>query len=76
MGAALLGFLKALPELVSVIKSLGNEITKMRNASIERKVDKIEADINTIIARVKNENDREKLLILAGDLNRARRGEL
>lgn len=76
MGAALLGFLKALPDLVSVIRELGKEIGRMRDANIERKIDKIESDVNTIIARVKNETDREKLLDLARQLNAARRGEL
>ena len=69
MAAALLSFLKALPELVSVIRSLGNEISKMRDRSTERKIAQWNKEVNETIALIKNEDDRNELLKLVKRLN-------
>lgn len=69
MASALLAFLKALPDLVSVIRSLGNEISKLRDRSTERKIAEWNKEVNETIALIKNEDDRNELLKLVKRLN-------
>lgn len=70
--AALLAALKALPELVSAVKELHSTYINVANSISNSRIDSIQAEVNEILAKVKQEDDRDKLLELARRLNDAR----
>lgn len=73
MSAAILGFLKALPLMVSELKELRVAISKMNEMRIEYKFQKIENELNELSKKVKDETDKKKLLDLATAINDARK---
>lgn len=73
MSAAILGFFKALPALVSELKEFRITISKMNDMRIEYKYQKIENKLNELSVKIRYEDDRKKLLDLASELNSTRR---
>lgn len=71
-GPAIIGFLKALPELVSALREFMGVLKHMQNAQTDRKIEGIQAEVNAVLAKVRHEDDRHKLLELARTLNDAR----
>ncbi len=67
--ASIITFLKALPELVGLMKDLVDGIKNLQDAMTEKKFRELDAKIEETIKDVKKETDRNKLLDLAKQLN-------
>lgn len=71
-GVAVLGFLKALPGLVGSLRDLIDTLKQMQNNQTDARINKIQEEVSTILAKVRHEEDRQKLLELVRALNDAR----
>lgn len=68
--ASFVAFLKALPVMVGLMKDLVDGIKDMQDALTEKKFRELDAKIEETIKDVKKETDRNKLLLLAAELNK------
>ena len=65
-----IAFLKALPELVALMRDLVGGIKNLQDAMTEKKFKELNDKIEETIKEVKNETDRNRLLDLARQLNK------
>jgi len=71
MGAALLAALKALPELVAVVRQLGETYKQVQKEMVESKYAKLREEINEITAQIENAKTNDERRALARKLNSA-----
>ncbi len=65
MGAALLAALKAIPELVAVVRQLGETYKDVQKNIIEKKFNKLREEVNEITAKIevaKTDDERRSLV--------------
>lgn len=67
--AEIIAFLKALPELVSVLKGIGEKIDQGRNVLLEQEVAKQKEQINQLVRRLENAPTKEELKDIVARLN-------
>jgi lipid A disaccharide synthetase len=67
--AEIIAFLKALPELVSVLKTIGEKIDQGRNVLLEQEVAKQKEKINQLVRRLENAPTKEDLKDIVSRLN-------
>jgi hypothetical protein len=67
--AEIVAFLKALPELVSVLKGIGEKIDQGRNVLLEREVAEQKEKINQLVRRLENAPTKEDLKDIVSRLN-------
>lgn len=67
--AEIVAFLKALPELVSVLKNIGEKIDQGRNVLLEREVAAQKEEINRLVRRLENAPTKEDLRNIVSRLN-------
>ena len=70
MGPAIIGFLKALPELVGVIKQLGSAIETLQNSQTTKEIEKLKGQVNVYTKQIENASTNEERRKLARELNR------
>ena len=71
MGAALLAALKALPELVSVVRQLGETYKQVQKEMVESKYAKLREEVNEITTQIENAKTNDERRALARKLNTA-----
>jgi hypothetical protein len=71
MGAALLAALKALPELVAVVRQLGETYKQVQKEMIESKYAKLREEVNEITTQIENAKTNDERRALARKLNSA-----
>lgn len=71
MGAALLAALKALPELVAVVRQLGETYKTVQREMVESKYSKLREEVNEITTQIENAKTNDERRALARKLNTA-----
>jgi hypothetical protein len=71
MGAALLAALKALPELVAVVRQLGETYKQVQKEMVESKYAKLREEVNEITTQIENAKTNDERRALARKLNSA-----
>ena len=71
MGAALLAALKALPELVAVIRQLGETYKQVQKEIVESKYAKLREEVNELTAQIENAKTNDERRALVRKLNSA-----
>lgn len=71
MGAALLAALKALPELVAVVRQLGETYKQVQKEMVESKYAKLREEVNEITTQIENAKTNDERRALARKLNTA-----
>ena len=69
MGAAILGALKALPELVKVIGQLIDTISSLQGIMADKKINEIKEKNAEILRKIENASTDKELKKLIRDLN-------
>ena len=70
MTAAILGFLKALPELVDALKSLGATVRYLQDAQTDSKYNDLKEQVNVYTKQIENSTTNDERLRLVRELNR------
>jgi hypothetical protein len=71
MGAALLAALKALPELVAVVRQLGETYKQVQKEMVESKYAKLREEVNEITTQIENAKTNDERRALTRKLNSA-----
>ena len=70
--ASFLAALKAIPEVVMMLREISSELKKYRLLRTDRVFNEIKEDINVLTRQVKDEKDRNKLLDIVKRINNTR----
>ena len=70
MGAALLAALKALPELVAVVRQLGESIKYAQELAIDNKYNKLKEETRALVKSIEEADSNERRQDLVRELNR------
>ena len=69
MASSFILFLKAVPELVGVIRQLGDVIVSAQNKMIDNKYEKLKSEMNEQIARISNASTNKDRQVIITNLN-------
>lgn len=70
--ASFLAALKAIPEVVMMLREISSELKKYRLLRTDRVFNEIKEEINVLTRQVKDETDRNKLLDIVKRINNTR----